>query len=133
MLRMLREREVLARVAMGKTKFKEAYVDTKRVKWVRDGRIKRLPEHEVDRIIREDIEAAKAETEPPEPALPESTTRKSADQRIERAAARAATPPTTTPERRQPRRADAPRGVRDAAAAPPTRTATRAVLRRDAR
>lgn len=61
-MKMLRETGpggVLDRMGMGKTKFDADYVQTGRVRWVRNGpRMKRLPEHEVDRLIQEDIDAA---------------------------------------------------------------------------
>jgi hypothetical protein len=67
-MKMLREfgpEGVLARLGVGKTKFKEDYIDTGRARWVRSGRLKRMPEHEVDRLIAEDIAAA--EHSPPAP------------------------------------------------------------------
>jgi hypothetical protein len=70
-MKMLREPAVLDRMGMGKTSFDTKYIKTGRVRWVRDGRIKRMPEHEVDRLIAEDIAARDAwPPEPPKPALP---------------------------------------------------------------
>jgi hypothetical protein len=57
-MRMLREPDILEKMAIGKTKFKTDYVDTNRTHWIYSGRVKRLPEHEVDRLIAEDIAAA---------------------------------------------------------------------------
>ena len=71
LMKMLREPAVLDRMGMGKTSFNTKYIETGRARWVRDGRIKRMPEHEVDRLIAEDIAARDASLpEPPKPALP---------------------------------------------------------------
>jgi hypothetical protein len=59
-MKMLREPGVLERMGMGKTSFDMKYIKTGRARWVRDGRIKRMPEHEVDRLIQEDIAARDA-------------------------------------------------------------------------
>jgi hypothetical protein len=91
-MRMLREPAVLEKMAMGKTSFDSKYIKTGRARWVRDGRIKRLPEHVVDQLIKEDIEASAAKQEPAPPALPESAVRKSADQRKESARQRKGPP-----------------------------------------
>jgi hypothetical protein len=66
---------VLDRMAMGKTKFQTAYIDTGRARWVRDGRMKRMPEHEVDRLIAEDCAAAE-HSGPTPPALSREACRK---------------------------------------------------------
>jgi hypothetical protein len=92
-MRMLREPAVLEKMGMGKTSFDTKYIKSGRARWVRAGRIKRLPEHVVDQLIAEDIQASEAEREPPPPALPQSAVRKSADQRKETARQRKA-PPT---------------------------------------
>jgi hypothetical protein len=71
LMKMLREPAVLDRMGMGKTSFDTKYLKTGRARWVRDGRIKRMPEHEVDRLIAEDIAVRDASLpEPPKPALP---------------------------------------------------------------
>jgi hypothetical protein len=60
-MKMLREMgpgSVLDRMGLGKTKFDTDYIKTGRTHWVRSGgRMKRMPEHEVDRLIQEDIDA----------------------------------------------------------------------------
>jgi hypothetical protein len=66
---MLREPAVLEKIGLGKTKFKEHYIDTGRLSWVYTGRVKRLPEHELDRVIAEDIAARDANPQPPKPAF----------------------------------------------------------------
>jgi hypothetical protein len=63
-MKMLREPAVLDKVAMGKTKFDKDYIKTGRAKWLYSGRVKRMPEHEVDRLIAEDIAASAASTAP---------------------------------------------------------------------
>ena len=69
-MKMLREPAVLKRLGIGKTKFKTIYVDTGRVRWIYNGRTKRIPEHEIDALIAEDIAARDAEPPtPPKPAL----------------------------------------------------------------
>jgi hypothetical protein len=74
MLKMLREPEVLAKMAMGRTKFNLDYIKTGRARWIRTGRIKRMPEHDVDRLIQEDINAAPS---PVRPAVPRGRSRRS--------------------------------------------------------
>ena len=76
-MRMLRERAVLDKMGMGRTSFKSKYIDTGRARWVRDGRIKRMPEHVVDGLIEEDI-AASETAAPPPPAIPNRRPRRQA-------------------------------------------------------
>ena len=66
-MKMLREPDVLERMAMGKTKFDTDYIKAGRARWIRSGRMKRMPENEVDRLIQEDIDAA---PQPVKPAVP---------------------------------------------------------------
>jgi hypothetical protein len=66
-MRMLREPPVLDKVGVGKTTFHERYIKTGRARWIYSGRIKRMPEHEVDRLIQEDIAAADQQPIPPSP------------------------------------------------------------------
>ena len=66
-MKMLREQQVIEKMAMGKTSFDTKYIKTKRAKWIYSGRIKRMPEHEVDRLIEEDIAAADDQPVPPSP------------------------------------------------------------------
>ena len=59
---LLRERQVLQRVGVGRTKFEEDFVQTGRVQWVRIGpRMKALPEDEVDRLVDELIEEGRGD------------------------------------------------------------------------
>jgi hypothetical protein len=70
-MKMLREPAVLDRMGIGKTSFDTKYIKTGRARWVRNGRVKLLPEHEVDRLIQEDIAARDAGPPvPPKPAFP---------------------------------------------------------------
>jgi hypothetical protein len=95
-MKMLREPAVLDRMGMGKTSFNTKYIKTGRARWVRDRRIKRMPEHEVDRLIAEDIAARDTwPREPPKPALPRDAYLKGAHRGRGRAKA-------TTPNRGDP-------------------------------
>jgi hypothetical protein len=70
-MKMLREfgpDGVLDRMGMGKTSFDQKYIKTGRARWVRNGRIKRMSDQTIDRLIAEDIAAA-AQAEPTAPAL----------------------------------------------------------------
>jgi hypothetical protein len=70
-MKMLREPAVLEKMGMGKTKFDSDYIKTGRARWIRSGRIKRMPEHEVDQLIQEEIAARDAEPlAKPKPAFP---------------------------------------------------------------
>ena len=78
--KMLRPPAVYDRMGLGRTTFKLKYIDTGRAQWVRDGRINRMPEDEVDRLIEEDIAAAQS-APPVEPALPREAYLKGANAR----------------------------------------------------
>jgi hypothetical protein len=80
MRQMLRPPKVYERVAMGRTSFKKKYIDTGRAQWVRDGRINRMPDDVVERLIEEDIAAAKS-APPAKPALPREAYLKGANAR----------------------------------------------------
>ena len=60
-MKMLKPPAVYEKLAMGKTSVEEKYIRTGRARWIYDGRSKRMPEHEVDRLILEDIAAADAQ------------------------------------------------------------------------
>jgi hypothetical protein len=77
-MRMLREPAVLDKIGVGKTTFDTKYIKTGRARWIYSGRIKRMPEHEVDRLIHEDIAA---EPKPVKPALPRAAVLKGAHAR----------------------------------------------------
>jgi hypothetical protein len=70
-MKMLREPAVLEKMGIGRTSFDTKYIKTGRARWVRNGRVKLLPEHEVDRLIAEDIAGRDATPpSPPKPAFP---------------------------------------------------------------
>lgn len=80
MAQMYKPPEVYERT-MGKTAFDEKYIKTGRARWVRDrdGRTRRMPDFEVDRLIAEDFAATYAEpATPPQPALSHDATMKGA-------------------------------------------------------
>ena len=90
-MRMLRPAEVYALMGVGRTTFDQKYVKAGRVRWVRDpdGRINRLPDTEVARLQREDIEASEANSDPPKPAVSREGYLRGANARRRRSEARA--------------------------------------------
>jgi hypothetical protein len=79
---MLREPAVLEKMGMGRTSFHVKYIATGRAHWIYDGRMKRMPEHEVDRLIAEDIAAAATKIGAPvKPAFPRTAMLKGARSR----------------------------------------------------
>jgi hypothetical protein len=84
-MNMLREPEVCKRSGLGKTRFKEVFIDTGRLRWVRVGRIKMMPEHELDAALA-DLVAARdaAPLAPPAPALAREAYMKGAHQKRRR-------------------------------------------------
>jgi hypothetical protein len=86
-MKMLRAWEVYERMGVKRTTFHNNYIKTHRTEWVRDenGRINRLPDTEVDRLLNEDIEISKG-LEPAKPAVPEEAYMKGAHTRRRRRA-----------------------------------------------
>jgi hypothetical protein len=60
MVKMLREPDALEKAGLGKTKFKRDFIDSGRLRWLYSGRTKRIAEHELDRVLREDLAARDA-------------------------------------------------------------------------
>jgi hypothetical protein len=69
MTKMLRPPAVFEKAGVGRTKFHEVYIQTGRLRWIRNGRIRLMPEHELDQALQEDIAASNAAREPAKPAL----------------------------------------------------------------
>jgi len=67
-MRMLRQPAVLDLMAMGRTKFDKDYIKSGRARWIYSGRLKRMPEDVVNRLIAEDIASAES-ARPPPPAI----------------------------------------------------------------
>jgi hypothetical protein len=82
---MLREPEACKRSGLGKTRFKEVFIDTGKLRWVRVGRIKMMPEHEFNAALADLIAARDAAPlVPPPPALAREHYMKGAHQKRRR-------------------------------------------------